>query len=94
MLLQDSDTGIAYVAYSSADNGIRNKTMHISTLTTDLKDVSSQYSRVFIGQSREAPAFFKFGDCFLLATSGCCGWDPNKLENKLEVFWTRCVMLL
>ena len=64
--------------------------MHISTLTTDLKDVSSQYSRVFIGQSREAPAFFKFGDFFMIATSGCSGWDPN----KLEVYWTRCVMLL
>jgi len=50
-------------------------------------DAKQLIRRAFIGESREAPAFFKHKDVFMMATSGCDGWKPN----KLEVFWTRCV---
>lgn len=74
---------MGYLAYSSENN----QTMHICALTSDYMDVESRYSRTFVGQAREAPAIFKYKDVFMMATSGCTGWDPN----KLEVFWTRCV---
>lgn len=61
-------------------------TMHICNLTQDYRDVTSYYSRLFVDKQREAPCFFKSGDCFMLATSGCTGWEPN----KLELFWSRC----
>lgn len=83
-MVQDDDTQLAYLAYSSENN----KTMHICNLTLDYRDVTSYYSRLFIDKQREAPCFFKFGDCFMLATSGCSGWDPN----KLEIFWSRYAM--
>ena len=64
--------------------------MHMSALTADYTIVSNSYSKVFSGLSREAPAFFKHKGVFLIATSGCTGWEPN----KLEVFWSRSVMQL
>lgn len=69
------------MAYSSENN----MTMHISTLTDDYKDVNEKYSRAFVDNQREVSAFFKFGNVFMMATSGCSGWEPN----KLEIFWTR-----
>ena len=78
---QDPDTGRGYLAYSSENN----KVMHMSALTADYTLVSSSYSKVFSGLSREAPAFFKHKGVFLIATSGCTGWEPN----KLEAFWSR-----
>ncbi len=79
--MQDTDTGAGYLAYSSENN----KVMHISALTRDYMQVASSYTRIFSGMSREAPALFKHKGVFLIATSGCTGWEPN----KLEVFWTR-----
>ena len=79
--LQDPDTGLGYLAYSSEGN----KVMHMSALTSDFTHVSPTYTKAFSGLSREAPAMFKHNKVFLIATSGCTGWEPN----KLEVFWTR-----
>lgn len=76
--LQD-DLGVGYVAYSSEDN----KVMHISPLTPDFTNVQGVYNPVFAGLKREAPAMFKFRNVFLLATSGCTGWEPN----ELQVYW-------
>lgn len=59
--------------------------MHISALTPDYTRVTSTYTEIFAGEGREAPAMFKHGDVFLMATSGCSGWEPN----QLEVFWSR-----
>lgn len=77
----DEQTGLAYVAYSSEGNRV----MHISALTPDYTRVTRTYTKIFSGRGREAPAMFKHGDVFLMATSGCSGWEPN----KLEVFWSR-----
>lgn len=79
--MQDEDRGIAFLAYSSQDNRV----MHISALTPDYAHVTSTYTKILSGLSREAPAMCKFGDLYLMATSGCSGWEPN----QLEVFWSR-----
>ena len=79
--MQDTDTGMGYLAYSSENNRV----MHISALTPDYTHVTSTYTKLFVNMAREAPAVFKHKGVFLIATSGCTGWEPN----KLEVFWTR-----
>ena len=79
--MQDEDRGIAFLAYSSQDNRV----MHISALTPDYTHVTSTYTKILSGLSREAPAMCKYGDVYLMATSGCSGWEPN----QLEVFWSR-----
>ena len=79
--MQDEDRGIALLAYSSEDNQV----MHIAALTLDYTHVTNTYTKILSGLSREAPAMFKHGDVYLMATSGCSGWEPN----KLEVFWSR-----
>ena len=79
--MQDEDRGIALLAYSSEDNRV----MHIAALTPDYTHVTNTYTKILSGLSREAPAMFKHGDVYLMATSGCSGWEPN----KLEVFWSR-----
>ncbi len=78
--MQDTDTGMGYLAYSSENNRV----MHISALTPDYTHVTSTYTKLFVNMAREAPAMFKHKGVFLIATSGCTGWEPN----KLEVFWT------
>lgn len=84
--MQDNEdpNNAAYIAYSSENN----MTMHIDRLTSDYRDVSSKEARrAFVDKQREAPALFKHKDIFLMATSGCSGWEPN----RLEVFWSRWV---
>lgn len=77
----DEETGMGLLAYSSEDNRV----MHIAALTPDYTHVTSTYTKIFSGLGREAPAMFKHADVFLMATSGCSGWEPN----QLEVFWSR-----
>ena len=38
------------------------------------------FNRVFIGESREAPAVFKSEGAYLIVSSGCSGWAPNAAE--------------
>ena len=84
-LLQDEERGIALLAYSSQDNRV----MHITALTPDYTHVTSTYTKILSGLGREAPAMFKHGDVYLMATSGCSGWEPN----QLEVFWSRSAFI-
>ena len=79
--MQDDEGGMALLAYSSEDNRV----MHIAALTSDYTHVSSTYTKIFIGMGREAPAIFKHGEVYFMATSGCSGWEPN----QMEVFWSR-----
>ena len=79
--MQDEDRGLALLAYSSEDNLV----MHITALTPDYTHVTTTYTKILSGLGREAPAMFKHGDLYLMATSGCSGWEPN----QLEVFWSR-----
>lgn len=68
------DDGRAYHIFSSEENA----TMYISLLSEDYLSHSDRYKRIFIGESREAPAVMKLQDSYYLLTSGCTGWDPNE----------------
>ncbi len=70
------DDGRAY-QFASSEN---NATMYVNELTDDYLRPTGRYTRIFIGQSREAPAVFKHDGRYYLLTSGCSGWDPNKAE--------------
>lgn len=70
------DDGTAYQFCSSEDNA----TLHINRLTDDYLRPDGTFVRRFIGQSREAPAVFKYKGKYYLLSSGCTGWDPNQAE--------------
>ena len=70
------DDGTCYQFSSSEEN----QTLHINRLTDDYLKPDGQYVRRFIGQSREAPAVFKYKDKYYMISSGCTGWDPNRAE--------------
>ncbi len=84
MNLFKDDDGTAYVLYSSDGN----QTMHIAKLNDEYTNVAQpdndlavqgkDFTRNFIGESREAPAMFKYKDKYYLITSGCTGWSPNR----------------
>ncbi|BDA43720.1 hypothetical protein COCOBI_04-7350 [Coccomyxa sp. Obi] len=78
------DDNSAYIAYSSEDN----KVMHISQLSKDYVGVTQKFIRTMIGMSREAPAMFKYKGLYLMLTSGCTGWNPN----RAEIFFARSPM--
>ncbi|MBO5303230.1 MAG: family 43 glycosylhydrolase [Lachnospiraceae bacterium] len=83
MNLFKDDDKTAYVLYSSDGN----ETMHIAQLNEDYTGVKEPninndeenpyFSRNFIGESREAPAMFKYHNKYYMITSGCTGWSPN-----------------
>lgn len=70
------DDGRAY-QFASSEN---NATMYINELTDDYLRPNGNFTRIFIGQSREAPAVFKRAGKYYVLTSGCSGWDPNSAE--------------
>jgi hypothetical protein len=71
-LFKDED-GKAYHIFSSENNAV----MHISLLTDDYLKPSGIEERIFINESREAPAIFKHMNKYYLITSACTGWSPN-----------------
>lgn len=70
------DDGKAYQFYSSEDNA----TLYASELTSDYLLPSGNFTRNFIGESREAPAVFKNNGKYYMLTSGCTGWSPNSAQ--------------
>lgn len=70
------DDGKAYQFTSSEDNA----TMYINELTDDYLKPTGNFTRNFIGQSREAPAVFKRNGKYYVLTSGCTCWDPNSAQ--------------
>lgn len=83
-LFQDDD-GTAYIIYSSQGN----QTLFISKLNADYTGLATDpasavrgvdFEIAFAGQSREAPAMFKYNGMYYLVTSGCTGWDPNQAQ--------------
>lgn len=76
MTLFKDDDGKAYLLYSSEGNA----TLHITQLTDDYLRPTQHYGRLFVGQSREAPAMFKRDGNYYIITSGCTGWDPNEAD--------------
>lgn len=73
MTLYVDDDEQAYL-FCSAEH---NQTMHIHRLTDDYQNVTSDYTRNFIGEAREAPAVFKRNGKYYVISSGCTGWAPN-----------------
>ena len=83
MNLFKDDNGEAYVIYSSDGN----QTLHIARLNDTYTNVAkpqgqavegTDFTRNFIGESREAPAMFKYNGKYYIITSGCTGWSPNR----------------
>ena len=71
-LFKDED-GKAYLVFSSEEN----QTLHIVLLTDDYLSPTKTERRALAGNSREAPALFKYRATYYLVTSGCTGWSPN-----------------
>ena len=73
------DDGRAYVFYAAEGN----PTMYVARLSADFTNVESPpvqgktWNRILIGQSREAPAPFRYKSTYYLITSGTSGWAPN-----------------
>ena len=76
------DDGTAYVIYSSEGN----RTLFVSRLNEEFTGLATprdsavegvDFTRNFIGWSREAPAMFKYLNKYYLVSSGCTGWSPN-----------------
>lgn len=95
MNLFKDDDGQGYVVYSSDGNlttYIAKLNAEYTGLITDPaaavegtgKDEetlrASDYTRNFIGASREAPAMFKYKGKYYIINSGCTGWSPNKAQ--------------
>ena len=55
VFVDDDDDATAYLVYSSEDNRVT----HIGALTADYTGLEGGFVRVFVGESREAPAVFK-----------------------------------
>lgn len=81
-LFQDDD-GTAYIIYSSQGN----QTTFISKLNSDYTGLFTDrdsavrgvdFEIAFAGDSREAPAMFKYNGMYYMINSGCTGWDPNE----------------
>jgi beta-galactosidase len=82
------DDGKAYQIASSEWN----KTLYINQLNESYTNTSGVFKRIFIDQSREAPAIFKHNQKYYLITSGCTGWDANTAEyavaDSIMGHWT------
>lgn len=84
MNLFKDDDGTGYVIYSSDGN----ENMYIAKLNEDYTNIAKtneegakkgvDFTVNFVGQSREAPAMFKYQDKYYLITSGCTGWTSNQ----------------
>ncbi|HTR29028.1 MAG TPA: beta-galactosidase [Puia sp.] len=73
MTVFQDDDGRAYLVYASENNNA----MQVCLLSPDYLSPTPVYSRILIGQRREAPAIFKSAGKYYLITSLCSGWDPN-----------------
>ena len=73
------DDGAAYVFYASEGNN----TMYVVRLDDEFLGPQTPtvqgktWARIFVGQTREAPAPFKCNGRYFVITSGCSGWAPN-----------------
>ncbi len=76
MIVFKDDDGAAYLFHASEWN----ETMYIARLSDDYLSTTGEYAREFIGESREAPAVFRYQGHYFCITSGCSGWAPNVAE--------------
>lgn len=73
MTVYKDDDGRAYLISTSENN----QTMHVTLLSDDYLKPTATYTRILVGQNREAPAVVKYKKKYYLVTSLCSGWDPN-----------------
>lgn len=73
MTVYKDDDGRAYLVSTSENN----QTMHVTLLSDDYLKPTATYTRILVGQNREAPAVIKHNNKYYLVTSLCSGWDPN-----------------
>ncbi len=71
-VFKDTD-GKAYLVCTSENN----LTIHVNLLSDDYLKPTAIFTRILIGQNREAPAIVKHHNKYFLITSLCSGWDPN-----------------
>jgi hypothetical protein len=71
-LFKDED-GRAYLICTSENN----QTMHVNLLNDDYTKPTTTFTRILVGQNREAPAIVKHNSKYFLITSLCSGWDAN-----------------
>ena len=69
-----------------------NRDLHLYRLTSDGLDVECFVKKLFVGESREAPAVIKAGGKYLMVTSFCTGWKPNQgcyaVADSMEGEWS------
>ena len=71
-LFQDAD-GSAYLVHASDWN----HSLHIARLDHTYRDVTGEYVRALVDQSREAPIVLRTPSGYHMITSACTGWQPN-----------------
>lgn len=82
-LFQDDDDK-AYLVTASEEN----QTMHVSLLSDDYLSTSGKFERIFIKESLEAPAIFKYKGKYYFVGSHCTGWAPNPAYSAVaESIW-------
>ena len=67
------DNGKGYLLSSGEDN----QTLHLHELADDYRGFTGKWTRIFPGESNEAPALFKRAGKYYLFASGTSGWFPN-----------------
>jgi beta-xylosidase len=73
MTLFVDDDRKGYLLSSGEDN----LTLHLHELTDDYRGFTGKWTRIFPGESNEAPALFKRAGKYYLFASGTSGWNPN-----------------
>lgn len=76
--------------FASAAN--ENEDLHIYRMDDSYTGVEALVQKAFVGQSREAPAFFHLQGKTYVLTSQCTGWLPNQggyaASNSIENTWS------
>lgn len=73
MTVYKDEDGRAYLISTSENN----QTIHVNLLSDDYLKPTTTFTRILVGQNREAPAVIKHNNKYYLVTSLCSGWDPN-----------------
>ena len=70
----------------------KNQDLHIYEMDETYTGVKKLVQKAFMGESREAPAFFHLNGKTYLLTSWCSGWRPNQgkfaFADNIECSWS------
>lgn len=79
MTLFVDDDANAYLLTAAEEN----QTLHLHELTDDYRGFTGKWTRIFPGDSNEAPTLFKHNGRYYMITSGCSGWAPNPARSAV-----------